>query len=85
MLKQECRKAPKLLFAKKYELGFQLSVHQGENVLIIDPPILTLGTIEFTSLRYFMWLFLSIIYVTNNDESPTEKLTRNIEALKPFT
>ena len=44
---------PKLLFVKKYEVGFELSVYQGENVLIVD--------------------------------SPPEKLTRNIEAMKPFT
>jgi len=63
-----------------------LSVHQGENVLIIDPSILTLAIIGFTSIYSFMWLFLSIIHVTKNDDSPTEKSTRNIvEALKPLT
>jgi len=62
-----------------------LSVHQGENVLI-DLSILTLAIIGFTSIYCFMWLFLSIIHVTKNDESPTEKSTRNIvEALKPLT
>jgi hypothetical protein len=63
-----------------------LSVHQGENVLILNSPILALEPIEFASLYCFMWLFLSIIHVTKNDESPTEKSTRNIvEALKPLT
>lgn len=63
-----------------------MSVHQGENVLILNSPILALEPIEFASLYCFVSLFRSIIYVTNNDESPTEKLTRNIvEALKPFT
>jgi hypothetical protein len=32
-----------------------------------------------------MWLFPSILYVTTNDESSTEKFTMNIKALKPFT
>ena len=29
-------KAPKLLFAKNYEVGFQLSVHQGEHMLMLN-------------------------------------------------
>ena len=47
-------------------------MHQGKNVLIIDLSILTLAIIGFTSIYCFMWLFLSIIHVTKNDESPTE-------------
>jgi hypothetical protein len=29
-------KVPKLLFVKKYEVGFQLSAHQGEHTLMLN-------------------------------------------------